>query len=140
MPQIWCGDNTDAVERLRIQYGTSFGYPVSAMGSHVSVSPNHQTGRETSLKTRALVAMAGTFGYEMDVRKLKEQEREEVKEQIKIYKNYYDLIHHGTYYRLTDAEQNRTLVRPGSLSAGINPSLWSAESCSICSPIRCFTR
>lgn len=107
MPQIWCSDNTDAVERLRIQYGTSFGYPVSAMGSHVSVSPNHQTGRETSLKTRALVAMAGTFGYEMDVRKLKEQEREEVKEQIKIYKNYYDLIHHGTYYRLTDAEQNR---------------------------------
>ena len=101
-PQIWCSDNTDAVERLRIQYGTSFGYPVSAMGSHVSVSPNHQTGRETSLKTRALVAMAGTFGYEMDVRKLKEQEREEVKEQIKQYKKYEELFRCGDYYRLSN--------------------------------------
>ena len=107
MPQSWCSDNTDAIERIRIQYGTSFGYPISAVGSHVSVSPNHQTGRETPLYTRALVAMAGTFGYEMDVRKLDQKEREEIKKQIRDYKAYYDLIHHGSYYRLTDAEKNR---------------------------------
>ena len=107
MPQSWCSDNTDAVERIRIQYGTSFGYPISAMGSHVSVSPNRQTGRAVSLETRALVAMAGTFGYEMDVRDLKTWEREAIKGQIRDYKKYYDLIHHGIYYRLTDAENNR---------------------------------
>ena len=107
MPQIWCSDNTDAIERLRIQYGTSFGYPISSMGSHVSVSPNHQTGRKTPLNTRAIVAMAGTFGYEMDLRKLTCQEKEEVKQQIQNYKNYYDLIHHGRYYRLSDAEKDR---------------------------------
>ncbi len=107
MPQIWCSDNTDAIERLRIQYGTSLGYPISSMGSHVSVSPNHQTGRKTPLNTRAIVAMAGTFGYEMDLRKLTCQEKDEVKLQIQNYKNYYDLIHHGRYYRLSDAEKDR---------------------------------
>ena len=63
-PQIWCSDNTDAIDRLRIQYGTSFGYPVSVVGSHVSAVPNHQTGRKTPLHTRGVVAMSGTFGYE----------------------------------------------------------------------------
>ena len=78
-PQIWCSDNTDALDRLQIQYGTSFGYPVSAVGSHVSAVPNHQTGRITSLHTRGVVAMAGTFGYELNLGKLSEEEKQEIR-------------------------------------------------------------
>lgn len=107
MPQIWCSDDTDAVERIHIQYGTSFGYPVCCVGSHVSGSPNQQTGRETSLETRAEVAMAGTFGYEMDVRKLNEWERRIVKKQIDDFKKFYPVIQYGDYYRLTDPEENQ---------------------------------
>ena len=81
-PQIWCSDNSDAVDRLRIQYGTSFGYPVSAMGAHVSAVPNHQTGRITPLHTRGVVAMSGTFGYELDLLKLTEEEKDEVRSEI----------------------------------------------------------
>lgn len=106
MPQIWCSDNTDALDRIHIQYGTSFGYPISCMGAHVSVSPNLQTGRVMPVETRAVVAMAGSFGYELDVRKLKEEERERVKEQIIFYKQNYHLIHDGEYYRLTNPEKN----------------------------------
>lgn len=101
-PQIWCSDDTDAVERLEIQYGTSFAYPVSTMGAHVSVCPNHQTGRSVSMKTRGVVAMAGTFGYELDITKLSEEDKQTVKEQIEAFKKYYDLIQNGDYYRLTD--------------------------------------
>ena len=101
-PQIWCSDDTDAVERLEIQYGTSFCYPVSTMGTHVSACPNHQTGRTTPLNTRAVVAMAGTFGYELDPGKLTEEEKDEVRKQIALFKEYYDLIQEGRYYRLTD--------------------------------------
>ena len=101
-PQIWCSDDTDAIERLRIQYGTSFGYPISAVGAHVSASPNHQTGRVTSLATRATVAMAGTFGYELDPMKLSAEEKVEIREQIRTYQGYYDLIQDGRYYRITD--------------------------------------
>lgn len=107
MPQIWCSDNTDAVERLQIQYGTSFGYPVDSMGSHVSASPNLQTGRSTSMAARAAVAMAGSFGYELDVRKLSRKEREEIKVQIREFKQFYPLIHGGDYYRLTNAQEDR---------------------------------
>ena len=99
-PQIWCSDNTDAIERIRIQHGTSFGYPISAVGSHVSAAPNHQTGRVTELKTRGVVAMAGSFGYELDLSLLTEEEKAEVKEQIKDYKKYQELIYTGDYYRL----------------------------------------
>ena len=77
-PQIWCSDNTDAIDRLRIQYGTSFGYPVSVVGSHVSAVPNHQTGRKTPLHTRGVVAMSGTFGYELNLMKLSEEEKQEI--------------------------------------------------------------
>ena len=101
-PQIWCSDNTDAVDRVRIQYGTSFFYPVSTMGAHVSAVPNHQTGRCVSLHTRGIVAMAGTFGYELDPAKLSDKEREEIKEQIREYKKYAELIQKGDYYRLSD--------------------------------------
>ena len=101
-PQIWCSDNTDAIDRLKIQYGTSFGYPVSAVGSHVSAVPNHQTGRSVSLKTRGIVAMSGTFGYELDLAKLSDLEKEEVAAQIKTYKEYSELIASGDYYRLSN--------------------------------------
>ncbi len=103
-PQIWCSDDTDAIERLSIQYGTSFGYPVSAVGAHVSGCPNAQTGRSVPLNTRATVAMAGTFGYELDLTRLTDEEKEEVRAQIKEYKENYDLIQKGDYYRLTDPE------------------------------------
>jgi len=99
-PQIWCSDDTDPIERLSIQKGTSYGYPVSAVGSHVSASPNHQTGRGTPLGTRAVVAMAGSFGYELDPTRLSEEERREIPGQIQRFSRYYDLIHGGDYYRL----------------------------------------
>lgn len=101
-PQIWCSDNTDAIERLTIQHGTSFGYPVSAVGAHVSACPNHQTGRNTPLWTRAVVAMSGTFGYELDLGRLTDEECRQVKEQIAAFKRYYDVIQNGQYYRLSD--------------------------------------
>lgn len=101
-PQIWCSDNTDALDRVNIQYGTSFGYPVSSVGSHVSAVPNHQTGRITPFHTRGVIAMAGTFGYELDPKQLSEEEKQELKEQIKIYRRYADLIQNGLYYRLND--------------------------------------
>ena len=101
-PQIWCSDNTDAIDRLRIQYGTSFSYPVSVVGSHVSAVPNHQTGRKTPLHTRGVVAMSGTFGYELNLMKLSEEEKQEIREQIAEYKSYAPIIQNGLYYRLSD--------------------------------------
>ena len=95
-PQIWCSDNTDALDRLQIQYGTSFGYPVSAVGSHVSAVPNHQTGRITSLHTRGVVAMAGTFGYELNLGKLSEEEKQEIRLQVEEYRKFAPLIQTGT--------------------------------------------
>lgn len=105
-PQIWCSDNTDAIDRIRIQYGTSFFYPVSVAGSHVSAVPNHQTGRCTSLHTRGVVAMAGTFGYELNPGVLSEREKEEIKGQIRQYKKYAALIRSGDYYRLSNPFQD----------------------------------
>ena len=105
-PQIWCSDNTDALDRIRIQYGTSFGYPISTVGSHVSAVPNHQTGRVTPIEARATVAMAGTFGYELDLGKLSEGEKEEIKKQVAFYKENAALITGGEYYRLTNPFEN----------------------------------
>ncbi len=99
-PQAWTSDDTDAIERLKIQYGTSYCYPVSSMGSHVSAVPNHQLHRNTPLYTRANTAYFGTFGYELDLNKLTEDEREEVKKQIAFMKEYRGLIQFGTFYRL----------------------------------------
>ncbi len=101
-PQIWCSDNTDAVCRLKIQYGTTFVYPVSAMESHVSVCPNHQTGRTVPLETRGITAMDGILGYELDSTKLTEEEKRICRQQVEAYKRNYPLIVYGDYYRLTN--------------------------------------
>lgn len=101
-PQIWCSDNTDAIDRVRIQYGTSFGFPVSAVGAHVSAVPNHQTGRITSLNTRGVTAMAGTFGYELNLCELSGEELKEIRQQIQSYHAYENLIGNGLYYRLSN--------------------------------------
>lgn len=100
MPQTWTSDDTDAVERLKIQYGTSIVYPASSMGAHVSAVPNHQVGRNTSLKMRGNVAMSGNFGYELDLTKFTEEEKEEVKTQVAEYKELRELIQFGDMYRL----------------------------------------
>ena len=105
-PQIWCSDNTDAIERLRIQYGTSFGYPMSSVSAHVSVCPNHQNGRVTPFQTRGICAMQGTFGYELDLSKLTKEEKEEAKEQVRIFKERYRLFQFGDYYRITSPLEN----------------------------------
>lgn len=108
-PQIWCSDNTDAVSRLEIQYGTSFGYPVCTMGSHVSAVPNHQTRRQTPLSTRACVAMSGTFGYELDITKMSDEEKMDVRQQIESFHQFYDLVQYGDYYRLTGGGESCTV-------------------------------
>ncbi len=100
MPQIWTSDNTDAVSRLKIQYATSMCYPLSSMGAHVSAVPNHQTGRITSLKTRADVAYAGMFGFELDLTKMTEEEKAEVAKQAEYAKHIQGLIRNGDLYRL----------------------------------------
>ena len=101
-PQIWCSDNTDAIDRLRIQYGTSFGYPSSCVGAHVSVCPNEQNGRITPFNTRSVVAMSGTFGYELNPELLSDEEREEIHHQIAARNRFAHLIHEGSYHRLTN--------------------------------------
>lgn len=100
MPQTWTSDNSDAVSRLKIQYGTSLVYPLSSMGAHVSAVPNHQVFRNTSLRTRAHAAMSGNFGYELDLTAFSEQEKEEVREQVKLYKEIRHLVQFGDFYRL----------------------------------------
>lgn len=99
-PQCWTSDDSDAVERIKIQYGTSFCYPVSSMGAHVSITPNHQVFRSTPLKTRGDVAAFGAFGYELDLARLTKEERAMVREQIAFVKKYRKLIHTGDFYRL----------------------------------------
>ena len=101
-PQIWCSDNTDAIDRLVIQHGSSFGYPAAAVGAHVSICPNHQTGRTVPLSTRGIVAAAGTFGYELDPAQLTEAECEEVRRQIRAYCEDAPLVREGLYFRLSD--------------------------------------
>lgn len=99
-PQIWCSDNTDAIDRLTIQQGTSYFYPACAVGSHVSAVPNHMTGRIVPFNTRAVVAMAGTFGYELDASILSDEEKAMIPQQIEAYQKDYELIRSGKYYRL----------------------------------------
>lgn len=109
-PQIWTSDNTDAIDRLRIQHGTSFGYPINTNGSHVSAVPNHQTGRITPLATRGMVAMTGTFGYELDITSLSKEEKEAIKKQISHFKENYETIQEGEYYRLSNPWENEVFT------------------------------
>lgn len=133
-PQIWCSDNTDAINRTRIQYGTSFFYPVAAMGSHVSAVPNHQTGRVTSMHTRGVAAMSGTFGYELNPALLSAEEKAEIRAQLAQYREYQELIREGDYYRLSNPfqdnfaawmvvsdDRSRALVSVIRLTAEANP-------------------
>ena len=99
-PQCWTSDDTDAIERLKIQYGTSYGYPIRSIGAHVSAVPNEQLRRLTPLHTRANVAYFGAFGYELDLNSLSTDELEEVKKQIAFVKQYRSLLQYGTFYRL----------------------------------------
>ena len=100
-PQTWCSDDTDASERTKIQYGTSYVYPIVSMGSHVSAVPNHQMHRITPIETRANVAYFGTFGYELDLNLLSDAEIETVKKQIAFMKENRELIQmDGDFYRL----------------------------------------
>lgn len=99
-PQIWCSDDTDAIERLRIQEGTELIYPLSTMGAHVSDCPNHIVGRTTPFETRGNVALAGTFGYELDITKISDEERAQIPGQVELYHKYQELIQTGDYYRI----------------------------------------
>lgn len=100
MPQTWTSDNSDAISRLKIQYGTSIVYPVSSMGAHVSAVPNHQVGRMTPLETRGNVALSGNFGYELDLTKFSDEEKAIVKDQVALYKQIRHLVQFGDFYRL----------------------------------------
>ncbi|EOU1649284.1 MAG: alpha-galactosidase [Clostridium perfringens] len=105
-PQTWTSDNTDAMERIKIQYGSSLVYPLISMGSHVSESPNQQVFRETALETRANVAYFGNLGYELDVNRLWDVEKEEIKKQIQFYKENREVFQFGEFYRIKNPYNN----------------------------------
>ena len=110
MPQTWTSDNTDAIERLKIQFGTSMVYPNASIGCHVSAVPNHQVDRITPIETRGVVAMSGNFGYELDITKLPESETEIIKEQVKLYKEIRETIQFGKCYRLSSPFENNDVA------------------------------
>ncbi|MBQ7943012.1 MAG: alpha-galactosidase [Lachnospiraceae bacterium] len=105
-PQIWCSDDADAIERLSIQEGTALIYPLSTMGAHVADCPNHTVGRVTPFETRGIVALAGTFGYELDVTKIPQADRDMIPEQVAMYHKYNDLVRQGDYYRIASYSEN----------------------------------
>ncbi len=105
-PQIWCSDDTDAIERLAIQEGTALLYPLSTMGAHVSDCPNHVTGRVTPFTTRGHVAMAGTFGYELDITRISREDQKEIEEQVKQYHQFQPLVREGDYFRIASYSEN----------------------------------
>ena len=105
-PQIWCSDDTDAVERLTIQEGTALVYPVSTMGTHVSVCPCHSSGRNIPFETRGYAALLGTFGYELDITRLSKEEKQAIPAQIELFHRWEPLVREGDYYRLTSYREN----------------------------------
>lgn len=136
-PQAWCSDDTDAVERIKIQDGTSYGYQQSMWGAHVSAVPNDQVARLTSLDTRAAVAYFGDFGYELDITKLPEEQLAKIKNQVAFYKQYRHLFQFGTFYRLenpdtvndnvydwevVDQDQKTAIVARFQILNGANPA------------------
>ena len=106
-PQIWTSDNTDAVDRLRIQEGTALIYPLSTMGAHVAACPSHTNGRSTPFETRGLVSLPGCFGYELDLTKLTEEELAMIPGQLENYRKYGPVFHDGDYYRLASYGENQ---------------------------------
>ena len=107
-PQIWCSDDTDAIERLKIQEGTAMIYPLSSIGAHVSDCPNHTVGRVTPFETRGYVALLGTFGYELDVTRIPEEDRAMIPKQVAMYHKYNDLVREGDYYRMASYSENHS--------------------------------
>ncbi len=110
VPQIWTSDDTDAIERLKIQSGTSMLYPCSTMGAHISDCPNHQTHRTNPFETRGIVALSGTFGYELDLNKMTEEERTLIRKQVAAYHKYNHIVAGGDYHRITDPFDPATAV------------------------------
>lgn len=121
-PQIWVSDDTDAIERLKIQYGTALGYPMSALSNHVSIVPNHQVGRLTSLDMRYHVAMFGSLGYELNLNLITDEEKEIIKKQIVYYKEKREMLMHGTFYLMRSSFDSNT-ASWGVLSADKNEAL-----------------
>lgn len=105
-PQIWCSDDTDAIERLKIQEGTALIYPLCSMGAHVSDCPNHTVGRVTPFETRGHVALAGTFGYELDITRVSKEDRDAIPGQVEMYHRYNALVREGDYYRIASYAEN----------------------------------
>ena len=99
-PQIWCSDNTDALARMKIQYGTSLAYPARCIGAHISTVPNHITGSTTRLRTRAFVAMCGTFGFELDLSQASAQDLGFLRKYVDIYTQIAPIVRWGDLYRL----------------------------------------
>ncbi len=124
-PQIWASDDTDAIERLKIQEGTALIYPLSAIGAHVSDCPNHTVGRVTPFETRGHVALAGTFGYELDVTKISEDERNMIPKQVEMYHRYNDLIRQGDYYRIASFSENHSYDCYGVVSKDKTEALYT---------------
>lgn len=143
-PQAWTSDDTDPIERLMIQHGTSYGYSLSMMSAHVSASPNEQSGRRTSLDTRAAVAYFGVFGYELDVTALDAEEAEKVKEQIRFYKKYRDVFQYGNFYRIrspfeddvvdwqvVSSDKSTAILLHTSLISHLNPGYSVVKFCGL---------
>ena len=143
-PQAWTSDDTDPIERLKIQHGTSYGYSLSMMSAHVSASPNEQSGRRTSLDTRAAVAYFGVFGYELDVTALEVAETEKVKEQIHFYKKYRDVFQYGNFYRIrspfegdvvdwqvVSCDKSTSILLHTSLISHLNPGYSLVKFCGL---------
>lgn len=143
-PQAWTSDDTDPIERLKIQHGTSYGYSLSMMSAHVSASPNEQSGRRTSLDTRAAVAYFGVFGYELDVTTLEAAEAEKVKEQIDFYKRYREVFQYGNFYRIrspfeddvvdwqvVSSDKSTAILLHTSLISHLNPGYSLVKFCGL---------
>lgn len=143
-PQAWTSDDTDPIERLKIQHGTSYGYSLSMMSAHVSASPNEQSGRRTNLDTRAAVAYFGVFGYELDVTTLEAAEAEKVKEQIDFYKKYREVFQYGNFYRIrspfeddvvdwqvVSSDKSTAILLHTSLISHLNPGYSLVKFCGL---------
>ena len=124
-PQIWCSDDTDAIERLKIQEGTAFIYPLSTMGAHVSDCPNHAVRRSTPFETRGHVALAGTFGYELDVTRISAKDRRMIPKQVELYHRYNDLVREGDYYRIASYSENHYFDCYGVVSRDKKEALYT---------------